>query len=693
MKHRVLVGGSLLLTTFFFLFWWYSPFLAYIDYKIYDRITHTFPSSHHPDSTIVVEIDDKSLKALGQWPWPRMITAKLIETINHSSPSAIILDTVFSEEDRTSPVVLETFYRERLGIKAFVRGIPVPLRDNDSILSSVMRQSPMVMPVFSNTAMQSGVCRLPMNISYDPALKGQALYEVGELVCSLSRFQQQTHGVGHIHAEADSDGIVRRLALVMRHQEIWIPTLGISALASPPTKVHFEPIPPLFGEMRMEIGDRNIVVDQYAEALLNFYPFERYEKISAVDILRGDINPKRLKGKYIFIGSTALGLDSRYTMSDGSVRSGVYIHATMVENLLNDDLMVQPSLYRSLNVAISLLMGLVLLVQMLRKHYLSVVAIFFSVLALAIGVTYWSWYYKLYISIGYLIVPLASYLFVLALLMFFIDYRNKKNFIDALNLSNAQKQHLQSALSQSEREIEYQKAMVIQQSKLAAMGEMIDHIAHQWRQPLNLLGVIVQHAEFIYAKGKMDGAYVRRLSSESMEQILFMSQTIEDFRNFVKPDRKNIPFDLNHPIEESLKLLSGMFSVQGIAVKAHYSDCPLIVMGSPSELKQVIINLLQNGSDALVYHGTDHPSIEVAISSEEGRVAKIEITDNGGGIAEDIIGRIFEPYFTTKEEGKGSGIGLYISDAIIRTKMGGEITALNYENGVTFTIRIPLLSD
>lgn len=675
MGHRLLIGGSLLLTFFFFLFWWYSPLLSYLDYKLYDRLNHTFPSSHTPASTVVVEIDDKTLKELGQWPWPRIITAKLIDTMAKANPSAIVLDMIFAEDDRTSPITLQSFYRTVLDVNITINGLPESLQDNDTILSDVIGHSPMVLPVFSNTDRQSSVCMLPSSVTYNNTLQNADLYNLDDLVCNLPRFQQRSQGIGHIHATADGDGILRRLSLAMRHQDVWIPTLGLAATASVSPGIHFDTASPFLGGMKLDVDDNRFFVDRHSNTLLYFYPFDQYERISAVDILNGVINPERLKGKYLFIGSTALGLDSMYTMSDGSVRSGVFVHATMVENILNNDLGVQPSLYQPFNITLSFLIGVLLLVQMIRKRYLSVVLSYFTASVLAGVSTAIAWQYHLYLSIGYLVIPLSAYLFVLSLLMFFIDYRNKKRFIDALN--------------KSEAEIQYQKAMVFQQSKLAAMGEMIDNIAHQWRQPLNLLGVIIQHAQFAYSKGKVDGDYIRKMSTDSMEQILFMSQTIDDFRNFVKPDRKNILFDLNQPLKESLRLLSGMFKANGIVLDVSYSEIPLMVMGSPSECKQVIINLLQNARDALLENHPTKPQITLHLFANQTE-AMITITDNGGGIASNIIERIFDPYFTTKKESEGSGIGLYISNAIIQTKMGGKITVSNVENGTLFTVTLPL---
>ncbi len=688
-KNMLLITGSLILTILFYLFWWQNPLLAYLDYKLYDRFTHIMPSSHSPASTVVIEIDDKSLKALGQWPWPRIITAKLIDTIANSNPSAIVMDMVFSEEDRTSPIILQSFYHNVLGVKITIDGLPKSLQDNDAVLSDAIHRSPMVLPVFSNTDRQSSVCMLPSTVTYDNYLQNTKLYPLDNLVCSLPRFQKRSQGIGHIHAMADGDGILRRLPMVMQHEDVWIPTLGMAATASVNKGIQFKTASMFLGGMELNLSGKRFFVDHFSNALLTFYPFDRYEKISAVDILNGSVKHERLKGKYVFIGSTALGLDSMYTMSDGSVRSGVYVHATMVENILNEDLGVQPSLYRPLNIILSFVIGVLLLVQMIRKRYLSVVISYFTVSVLAGLISTIAWHYHLYLSIGYFLIPLSAYLFIFSLLMFFIDYRNKKRFIDELQRSTEQKQRLQSALRASESEIEYQKVMLFQQSKLAAMGEMIDNIAHQWRQPLNLLGVIIQHTQFAYSKGKVDENYIRKMNIDSMEQILFMSQTINDFRNFVKPDQQNILFDLNKSIEESIRLLSGMFKANTITITAEYSIIPLMVMGSPSEFKQVIVNLLHNARDALLENNQTNPVINIQLFANQ-TDAVITLSDNGGGIALAVIDKIFEPYFTTKEETKGSGIGLYISHAIIKTKMGGEITVLNVENGTSFTITLPL---
>lgn len=692
MKSLFFAAVSLLLTGLFYLFWWNTPLLRQLDYKIYDRLSADFSSSRTPDSTVVIEIDDKSLKAFGQWPWPRVITAELINRIADANPSAVVLDIVFSEKDRSSPDTLQTFYRDFFDLDIRVEGVPEPLQNNDQILSDALTQSTTILPVFSDISMHPKECLLPPSRIQDRRVETSQLENIDAMVCSLPIYQQHSKGIGHIHAVADNDGTLRRLSLFMRHHDELIPTLGIAAVSSQNLSISTHPISSFKGDFEFNVGKNRFSADHRANALLTFYPFEQYEKISAYDLLSGAIDPKRLKKKFVFVGTTALGLDTWHTISNGTTLPGVYLHATMVENLLNGDLMVQPSLYPPLNILLSFFIAVILLGLMVRKRYLSILFSFAVLFAISFGATYIAWQHNIYISIGYFQLPLISYLFILSMLMFFIDYRASKRFMDEIQRSMEQKRLLKSELDRSESEIEYQKAMLFQQSKLAAMGEMIDNIAHQWRQPLNTLGVIVQDTQYAYRSGKLDQRYLQSMTTESMEQIEFMSQTIEDFRNFVKPDQKNTPFDLNESVQQSVQLLSGMLESHHIAINVEYFERELNVYGSTGEFKQVIINLLNNARDALIEKNPHNPAILIRIFGDD-TYGAVTIQDNGGGIVPEVIERIFEPYFTTKEEGKGSGIGLYMSYAIIRTKMGGMIEVSNVENGSLFTLTLPLWKD
>lgn len=228
--------------------------------------------------------------------------------------------------------------------------------------------------------------------------------------------------------------------------------------------------------------------------------------------------------------------------------------------------------------------------------------------------------------------------------------------------------------------------MLIQQSRQAAMGEMIGNIAHQWRQPLNILGLTVQQLQLYYDLDHFDRAFLVESVGKSMELIHHMSQTIDDFRHFFKPDKEKIEFKVQDSIARTMSLLEGTFQAPSISVEIIAKDDP-VMSGYPNEFSQVFLNILVNAKDALIERNIGRPEITVTISSEDG-CAAVTVADNAGGIPEEIVGKIFEPYFTTKGPQGGTGVGLFMSKIIIEKNMGGRLTVRNTAEGAEFRIEV-----
>lgn len=260
-----------------------------------------------------------------------------------------------------------------------------------------------------------------------------------------------------------------------------------------------------------------------------------------------------------------------------------------------------------------------------------------------------------------------------------------KNHVEELN------RKLEEKLDHSIDEIKRQQTVIFQQSKLSSMGEMIGNIAHQWRQPLNALGLNIQNLEIASELGELDHDYIVTMIDSSMKQVNYMSKTIDDFRNFISAKEIVGKIDINIAITEAIDLVALSLNKQGIDCGVTYSKEKAILLGSSNEFKQVIINLLNNSKDAFEDHQVDFKKISIAIRKDS-QYINIVFEDNAGGIPDNIIKRIFEPYFTTKEEGKGTGIGLYMSYIIIHDKMGGTIDVHNTEYGVVFTMTFPIAS-
>lgn len=232
-----------------------------------------------------------------------------------------------------------------------------------------------------------------------------------------------------------------------------------------------------------------------------------------------------------------------------------------------------------------------------------------------------------------------------------------------------------------------QERMMIQQNRLAAMGEMIGNIAHQWRQPLNALGLIVQDVEDAHRFGELDDEYIRTMSSKAMEQINYMSRTIEDFRNFFKPDRIKERFSLNDNLARILEIVGPGIRKSKVQLGMVIHN-ELSISGYPNELAQVIINIINNAKEAFESSSVVERTIHVEAWKEAGYVY-VSIADNAGGIEDTILHRIFDPYFTTKGETQGTGLGLYMAKVIVEEHMHGKITAENEKEGVKFVIMLP----
>ena len=225
-----------------------------------------------------------------------------------------------------------------------------------------------------------------------------------------------------------------------------------------------------------------------------------------------------------------------------------------------------------------------------------------------------------------------------------------------------------------------QEIAMVQQNRLAQMGEMIGAIAHQWRQPLNVISTSIQNLKYDYKDGYLnDEKFVKEFIDKQKETIRFMSNTIDDFRNFFRVDKDKQEFKVKKATQSVLDMLSAQLEEYAIGISIQGDEFEYY--GLVSEYQQVALNIITNAKDALLENNTENPNIEIII--EDGEVT---IQDNAGGIPKDILDRVFEPYFTTKEQGKGTGMGLYMSKMIIVDNMSGELRVVNGKNGAIFTI-------
>lgn len=247
-----------------------------------------------------------------------------------------------------------------------------------------------------------------------------------------------------------------------------------------------------------------------------------------------------------------------------------------------------------------------------------------------------------------------------------------------------------------DREIEEEKArakdaFLVKQSRFIEMGTMISNIAHQWKQPLNIIEISISDLTIKDMLGETDSNYQKKVYDNIHNQVAFMSRTIDIFKNFLSDDssKKNLEiFSIKKAVTESLQLLNSILDNNDVIIETNLCE-ESFAYGSISEMEQALLVLINNAADAITNNNIENPKIKIECSKQDDKNI-INIYDNGGGFDSNIIDKIFDAYFTTKHPTQGTGLGLFITKTIIELKFKGTIEATNYKDGALFVIKLPL---
>ena len=296
-------------------------------------------------------------------------------------------------------------------------------------------------------------------------------------------------------------------------------------------------------------------------------------------------------------------------------------------------------------------------------------------------------YIRLVVFISFLVmlvIGIISYIMSRKISKAFKHYQEnvqKKEFL----LEDMNK-NLEKKVQVAIEEVQKKDRAMLHQSRLARMGTMLSMIAHQWRQPLSEVAGILMELETAAKFKKADDVMIKESVEESNKLIQFMSYTIDDFRNFFKPDKKKVYFYIEDSCMEAISLIRA--SVKNSNIKLHYNiKMNYEIYGYKREFAQVLLNLMSNAKDILNQREIKNPRIDLEVDFKDG-YAIVIVQDNANGVEEEHLDLIFEPYFTTKSSSQGTGLGLYMSKMIIEKNMGGELSVENTENGALFKIKV-----
>ncbi|HIP13236.1 MAG TPA: HAMP domain-containing histidine kinase [Arcobacter sp.] len=283
-----------------------------------------------------------------------------------------------------------------------------------------------------------------------------------------------------------------------------------------------------------------------------------------------------------------------------------------------------------------------------------------------------------------------------------LSYRIHNKYKNDLSILGESLNNMAHSLNNSNKEKEDNHHLLVQSSKMAAMGEMIGNIAHQWRQPLSLISTVTSSMLVQKEIGILKDTDFYDNSEKILSTVSHLSQTIEDFRNFFKESKDTIDFGVNEVINKNLILIGSTLDSNNIKLHKEFQN-EIKTHGLENELTQSILNILNNAKDALLAkEDLKEKLIFINTSTQtigDKEFARIEIIDNAGGVPNKIINNIFEPYFTTKHQSQGTGIGLFMTRQIIVGNMHGYLDVENisytheqqHYTGAQFTINIPIL--
>ena len=412
-----------------------SGVVSLVDFNIFDVMSNqqSDSSTPHFESIVVVEIDEKSLQNFGQWPWPRIILAKVLQEILVQKPAAVGIDIFFPESDRTSPIHLKNFYKTVLDIDVQMDGFPLRLEDHDLILASVLASGPTVLPLFSSQQGESSLdCPLP-TASLLPIPKGLDIPDSPHLLCNTQLLQQAAQGFGFINSSTDSDGTFRRQGLLVQHKNQGLPSLALAMLAQVDPDIKILPPEKPLSPIKISFANKTISINQRGEILNFSYKKESFKRISASTLVSGDIPIDFFTGKMVLVGASAAGLYDQYRTPHGDILPGVFIHASLLANILHGKGIYQPEMTKKIALALSYLLSTVVIFLVIKRNYLSSWGVYLSFSSISLLLAWFLLKRGLYVSLGYFLTPFSFLFFLISLFFAVLHYIERKRFLEDLD--------------------------------------------------------------------------------------------------------------------------------------------------------------------------------------------------------------------------------------------------------------------
>ncbi|MCK5111124.1 MAG: GHKL domain-containing protein [Arcobacteraceae bacterium] len=292
-------------------------------------------------------------------------------------------------------------------------------------------------------------------------------------------------------------------------------------------------------------------------------------------------------------------------------------------------------------------------------------------------------YLYTFIGILVILIIILSYALIMTFNKFLTTIVSINDDLKDLNI------HLEDRVFKEVQKNREKEQQLFEQSKRAQIGEMIGNIAHQWRQPLSVISTSISGMQLQKTMGILDDNEFNNTSQKIMDTTQYLSKIIDEFRDFIDSKNEFSDFILQDAMDKTLRVNGATLQSNHIKLIKRYKETPIHIHSIQGEISQVVLNIINNAKDILCEREIENKEITVSITTNN-NYAIIMIEDNAGGIEEDILPKIFDPYFTTRHQSQGKGIGLYMCNTIVTQNLKGEINATNGTKGALFSIEIPI---
>ncbi len=602
---------------------------------------------------VIVDIDEKSLQRFGRWPWPRKRMAQLLKGINDQGALMIGLDLIFPEADHTSPHLLASS----------IDASTLTLENYDAILAQTLHEIPVVggylflFEPFDETREPHA----PYSIVERHSSRSNLLAKPQSVLLDTPQLYAALPSSGFLNNIADEDGMVRSVPLLMRYHEQLYLSMASEVLRRVMKSSQVVVNNSEAGVTDVVLGDVTIPTNRFGAVHVNFRgPAKHFSYVSAAEVLSHTLQKGVLRDKIVLVGTSALGLGDIHATPTESAMAGVEIHANLIDNIIQGDMLVAPADDIVYNMA---LITAMVLLSVLLFSYLSRMALIpvFVTMSILLYFFYDWLLFERGIILNILFVLLAFILGVVAALL--IDYIDEAR----------QKQQVEGTLKAT-------NATMLEQSRSAALGEMVGMIAHQWRQPLSSMSAISSKVKLKGQLGKLDS--VDKDMDEVVDLTHYLSDTIEDFRNFFKEDKSFEVTPLELVVERSVRFTSHLLKIKDVMVSKNLSD--LSARLNVNEITQVLINLIKNAVDAYEERNIQTRTLHFEAEAHDETVC-LHVSDIAGGLDEEKLQKIFEKNYSTKGA-EGTGLGLYMCKKIIEENHHATLHVSNEAGGLRFTI-------